>query len=144
MNRLLIQIILSIFLFISTFGQQEEKSLTITGDSLKGKIINGEAIREVIGNVIISQENVKITCNKAIQFIAKNEAILIGNVILTQDSITIKTHKGRYIGNSQISFADSNIHLNNGKLNLYADRGQYDLNTKIAKFFASISLFALS
>lgn len=138
MNKLLIQIILSILLFSSIVGQQEEKSLTITGDSLKGKIISGETIREVIGNVIISQENVRITCNKAIQFIAKNEAILIGNVILTQDSVTIRTHKGRYLGNPQISFADSNIHLNNGKLNLYADKGQYDLNTKIAKFFGNV------
>ncbi len=119
-------------------GQTSEKRLTIIGDSLKGKVVNGESIREVIGNVIITKDDVKITCNKAIQYLARNEAKLIGNVIIVQDSVTIKTERGRYFGKTELTIADTTVHLNKIGMNLIADRGRYNLSTKIARFYGDI------
>jgi len=132
--------ILLIFLiaWLTANGQTSEKRLTIIGDSLKGKVINGESIREVIGNVIITKDDVKITCNKAIQYIAKNEAILIGNVIIIQDSVTIKTEKGRYYSNSELTISDTTIYLDKIGMNLIADKGRYNLSTNTAKFYGNI------
>ncbi|MCB0747199.1 MAG: hypothetical protein KDC90_07005, partial [Ignavibacteriae bacterium] len=81
MKKLIIVFIL--IFFNSVFSQDQTSPITIKGDSLKGKLVSGENIREVIGNVIIIQDDIKITCSKAIQYLAKNSALLIGNVVLT-------------------------------------------------------------
>lgn len=122
-----------------SFGQDSPNRLVINGDSLKGKVVDGQNIREVLGNVVITQEDIRITCNKAIQYIKSNNAELIGNVIITQDSVVIKTERGRYFGNIKIAYSDSAVHLNNKEMNLIADKGNYNLQTKIANFFGNVN-----
>lgn len=121
------------------FGQVNPNRLTIVGDSLKGKLVDGQNIREVLGNVVITQEDIRITCNKAIQYIKSNNAELIGNVVITQDSVVIKTERGRYFGNIKIAYSDSAVHLNNNEMNLIADKGNYNLQTKVANFFGNVN-----
>ena len=87
-------IILVCFVFVSIISAQEkEERIVITGDSLIGKLINNENVREVIGRVVLKQGGVTITCNKAIQYLSKNEAQLIGNVVAIEDSTTITTEE---------------------------------------------------
>lgn len=125
--------------FIIICGQENVSKLKIVGDSLKGKVVDGRSIREVIGNVVITQDDVTITCNKAIQFIAENNAELIGNVVIVQDSVIIKTERGKYFGTSKVALSDSSVYLNNKKMDLTADRGSYNLNTKIANFYGNVN-----
>jgi lipopolysaccharide export system protein LptA len=120
-------------------GQENVSKLKIVGDSLKGKVVDGRSLREVIGNVVITQDDITITCNKAIQFIAANNAELIGNVIIVQDSVIIKTERGKYFGTSRIAQSDSSVHMNNREMDLTADRGNYNLETKIANFFGNVN-----
>ncbi|MBK7104212.1 MAG: LPS export ABC transporter periplasmic protein LptC [Ignavibacteriae bacterium] len=134
-------IIIIVFSFYQVYAQQKESQIIIIGDSLKGKLIEGENIREVIGNVVITQDDVTITCGKAIQNINKNSAILIGNVILTQDSVVIKTEKGNYFGNEKITTSDTLVQLKNKSTNLFANSGKYDLNTKIAEFKGDVLFY---
>ena len=130
--------ILTIILFSNSLAQASGNRLVIVGDSLKGTVVDGINVREVIGNVIITQEDVRITCNKAIQYIRSNNAELIGNVIITQDSVTIKTDRGRYFGNIKIAYSDSAVYLNNQEMDLSADKGNYNMNTKVANFFGNV------
>jgi lipopolysaccharide export system protein LptA len=130
--------LLFVFLLQITNGQTKSKSVTIIGDSLKGKVINGKNIREVIGNVVITKENTKITCNRAIQYLADDIAELIGNVTVTQDSVIIRTEKGRYFNKSELTISDTTVTLKNKKVNLIADRGKYNTSTKIAQFFGNV------
>jgi len=132
-----------LFLILLTFSvlpaQQNPNRLKIVGDTLVGKVVDGLSIREVIGNVIITQDDIKITCNKAIQYISSNNAELIGNVVIVQDSVIIKTERGRYFGDIKIAYGDSTVYLNNKELDLVADKGNYNLSTKIANFFGNVS-----
>jgi lipopolysaccharide export system protein LptA len=125
--------------FFPLFGQQNLNKLKIVGDSLKGKVVDGLNVREVIGNVKITQDDITITCNKAIQYMSSNNAELIGNVIIVQDSVIIKTERGRYFGNLKIAYSDSAVYLNNEEMDLVADKGNYNLNTKVAIFFGNVS-----
>lgn len=137
--RLVYKIILLLFIStLSVIGQTSGDKLKIVGDSLKGKVVDGLNVREVIGNVVITQDDIKITCNKAIQYLSSNNAELIGNVIITQDSVIIKTERGRYFGNIKIAYSDSAVYLNNNEVILVADKGDYNLNSKIAHFFGNV------
>jgi lipopolysaccharide export system protein LptA len=136
-NLLLIFVIIS---FLVAFPQQS-KMITVIGDSLVGKMVNGESTREVYGNVIILQGNVKITCDKAIHFISRNEAELIGNVICTQDTLTIKTPKGYYYGNISKTASHSGVYLDDKKVILTAENGEYYFDLHRAFFESKVKLY---
>jgi lipopolysaccharide export system protein LptA len=139
----MIRPILLIYLFIFTaslYSQGEDERIIVIGDSLVGKVISGESIREVIGNVKLSQGNVLVTCNKAIQYLARNEAELIGNVIAKQDSLTLKTEKGFYYGNLRKTKSTSGIILDDTKVILAADSGEYYFDNARAFFQSNVTL----
>ncbi len=133
---------LILFLLFFSFNLFSQTDLiTIVGDSLKGIVVNGESIREVSGNVILTQGNVKITCDKAIQYLARNDAELIGNVIVTQDTLTIKTERGFYFGNLRKTSSDSEVTLDDKKVILYAKRGEYFFDEHKAFFKDNVKLY---
>lgn len=129
-----------ILLFVAgvTAQAQENNYIQVRGDSLVGKTINGEMVREVHGNVVITQGNVLINCLHAIQYISRNEAELIGNVVIHQDSMTITTQRGYYFGDTKKSVSDTSITLDDGKVILTAKRGRYDFEDHRAFFRDSV------
>jgi lipopolysaccharide export system protein LptA len=133
-------IILIVVIFsLKIFSQ--DNPIIIIGDSLKGMIINGESVREVSGNVILTQGNVKVTCDKAIQYIVKNDAELIGNVIVTQDTLTIKTQRGYYYGNLRKTSSIYGVELDDKKVILTAKEGEYFFDENKAVFKKNVKLY---
>ncbi|HQF42459.1 MAG TPA: OstA-like protein [Ignavibacteriaceae bacterium] len=133
--------LLCIFL-LSVFSlPQQSKLITVIGDSLVGRMVNGESTREVYGNVVLTQGEVRITCNKAIQYISRNEAELIGNVVATKDTLTIKTPKGYYFGNLEKTRSTSGVYLDDKKVILTADSGEYYFNEDRAFFESRVKLY---
>ncbi len=127
------------FLSVNLFAQSE--LITIVGDSLKGMVINGESVREVSGNVVLTQGNVRITCNQAIQYLARNDAELIGNVIVTQDTLTIRTERGFYFGNLRKTTSNSKVTLDDKKIILSANQGEYFFDEQRAFFKNDVRLY---
>lgn len=136
------KIISFLVLFLVTFSIfAQNNRLIIQGDSLTGKNLEGNQIREVYGNVVITQGNVRITCNKAIQSIDNNEAELIGNVVLTQDSTVIITERGYYYGKTKTAYSDRNVTLNKGNLTLIAEKGYYYFDERKSDFYQNVNLY---
>jgi hypothetical protein len=52
--------------------QQDDNLITVVGKKMIGKTINGETIREVFGDVVVTQGNIRVTCDHAIHFISNN------------------------------------------------------------------------
>ena len=123
---------------ITLFSQ--DNYIHVKGDSLVGKTVDGEMIREVYGNVVVTQGNVVITCNQATQYISKNEAELIGNVVIKQDSMTISTARGFYFGDEKKSISDTTIKLEDGNVTLTAKRGRYYFDEHRAFFQDNVRL----
>lgn len=119
---------------------QEDNRIQVIGDSLVGKTINGESIREVHGHVVMTQGAVRITCDKAIQYIARNQAELIGNVVVTQDSIIIKTDRGFYYGDTKIAYSVSGIWLTDGHVQVSSQNGYYYFDEKHSHFYGNVKL----
>lgn len=121
-------------------SQDQPERIIIIGDSLRGRIINNESVREVMGNVVMTHGNVRITCKRAIQFIQRNEAELIGDVVAVQDTITVITEKGYYYGNEKYTYSDTLVSLYDGHITLTADRGYYFFEEDRAEFFDNVIL----
>jgi lipopolysaccharide export system protein LptA len=140
-KKYLIFIILVLITF-NTFAQ--EKYITVVGDSLVGRMVNGESIREVYGHVVLTQGNVKITCDHAVQYLSINNAELIGNVVATQDTLTITTPKAFYYGDERKAKSVSGVKLDDKKVILTADSGVYFFNEHKAIFESNVNLFDTS
>jgi lipopolysaccharide export system protein LptA len=140
MQRILFLSIYIVLICLPLYSQSEDERITVIGDSLIGKIVDGQSVREVVGNVKLNQGNVYITCNRAIQYLASNEAELIGNVFAKQDSVTLQTEKGYYYGNLKKTKSTSGIILNDTKVILSADSGQYFFDDAKAFFQTNVKL----
>jgi lipopolysaccharide export system protein LptA len=134
-------ILISLLISIPAFAQKERQMITVNGDSLFGKMINGEMVREVHGNVVMTQGNVRITCLKAIQYLVRNEAELIGKVVVKQDSVIINTDIGYYYGDTKVAHSKSGISLFDGHVNLSSKNGYYYFDEKRAFFYDNVKLY---
>ncbi|MEJ5263617.1 MAG: OstA-like protein [Ignavibacterium sp.] len=138
----MIKLLVPILIFLTAISfSQEKEMIVVIGDSLIGKVIDGESIREVSGNVILTQGNVKITCRKAIQYLSRNDAELIGDVVAKQDTLTIKTERGFYYGNLRKTSSNSGVILNDKKVILTADAGEYYFDENKAVFQSNVKLY---
>ncbi len=114
---------------------QSEKRITIEhADSLIGKIINGEEVQELIGNVRFFQDRVVVTCDHAIQFKQTGNIELQGNVVIVDDSLTMKFPRGMYYRVEQRAVAYDSVRLDDGRVVLTARYGEYNVEPKKAFF----------
>ncbi len=145
-NTVRLKIILTVVLFFSfsvinssLFGQ--DKITLNHADSLIGKTINGEQVREAIGNVSLSQNDVKIYCSRVIQFIDKNKAELYGNVKVYKDTMTILAPSGIYYGDESKVICPDGATLNDSKTTLKANYGIYYFITDMASFRGNVKIY---
>ncbi len=134
-------LLIGLILFPLSLFAQENEPLQINGKTFSGKLVNGSSVREFEGDVVIVQGAVRITCERAIQYVESNEAELIGKVVVTQDSIIIKTDRGHYWGNKKVAFSNSGVKLTDGHVQLEAANGYYYFDEKRSFFYGQVFLF---
>ena len=132
-------LIILLFAFINTFAQQQEY-ITITGKKFVNTEVNSEMVRDVYDDVVLTQGNVRITCNHATQYITRNEAELDGNVIVTQDTLVITTSHGYYYGDERKAQSNVGVTLYDKKVTLTADTGVYFFDLDKAIFRNRVKL----
>jgi lipopolysaccharide assembly outer membrane protein LptD (OstA) len=119
---------------------QQTNSVTIVGDSLVGKTINGEKIREVIGNVIIKSGNATINCDKSVQHLESSKIDLFGNVYFVQDTLTLTTSRAHYLSQQDSLILDTNFTIIVKSDSLRAERGTYSKKSNLARLFGNVHL----
>jgi lipopolysaccharide export system protein LptA len=103
-------------------------------DSLVGKVINGQRARELIGNVRFSQENIRVSCDRALQFLDLGNAELSGNVVVQDSTMTLRSPRGMFFRDERKAVAYDSVRLDDGTVNLTARYGEYFVNPKVARF----------
>jgi lipopolysaccharide export system protein LptA len=109
-------------------------------DSLVGGATPQGLIRELIGNVVMQQGSVNVTCERAIHYLQQNRADLLGNVVITQGSVTMKAPRGSYDGNSRLMYGLQGVYLQDRSTVLTAREGYYSTATKIARFTKTVRI----
>ncbi len=141
-HRLINKIAFLFLIYLGTAAAQSgNEPILIIGNELIGRVENGQSVREVNGNVVLKQGNVTINCDRAIQYLAQNNARLIGNVIVHQDTLTIKTPEGYYYGNDKRAYSNRGVELNDKKVILTASEGEYFFKLHKADFNTNVKLY---
>jgi lipopolysaccharide export system protein LptA len=140
-SNLIIKIsILSLLLTCTVPFNAQDKITLNYADSLIGKTINGEQIREAVGNVSLTQNDVKINCGRVVQYFAENKAELYYNVKVVKDTMTITAPMGIYYGNESKVICSQGAALNDSKATLTADYGIYLFNQDLANFKGNVKI----
>ena len=126
---------------VFAFSQQTNVVVLQNADVFSGRQLpNGENVRELQGNVRFKQGNVRVWCDKAIQFLSRNEIELIGNVKIVRDTVTLTSKMGRYYGNQRKADGEGNVKLKTTNVTLYADFGTYYFDEKRAFFQRNVRI----
>jgi hypothetical protein len=103
-------------------------------DSLLGTVIDGLDVRELKGNVLMSQENVRLRCDRALQFVLAGRVELTGNVVVEQDSMTLLAPRALYHRDERRAEGFDGITLIDGRSVLTALTGEYLVDKRVALF----------
>jgi len=109
-------------------------------DSLVGKVINGEQTRELVGNVRIRQDNVRLSCDRAVEYQKSDRIVLTGNVVVIDDSVTMRAPRGVYHKDERRAEAFDDVRLEDGTLQLTALYGEYFIGPRIAFFRSRVTV----
>ncbi|NUN68916.1 MAG: hypothetical protein HUU02_04300 [Bacteroidetes bacterium] len=132
MKRLALILLLVV---LPVLPQSANQVVLQNADVFSGKRLEtGEDVRELTGNVRFRQGNTTVWCDKAVQFLTRNEIELNGNVRIVRDTVTLTARKGRYYGNARRADGEGNVRLKTPHVTLYADLGTYYLDEERAFF----------
>lgn len=116
-------------------SQQGDKIIVLNhADSLVGREIKGESIRELFGNVQFTQGNVVVNCDRAVQYFKTNEVVLTGNVRVQDDTLVLNGKRGIYNSDDKTAEAFEGVYLKEGTRKLFADYGKYFINEQRVLF----------
>jgi lipopolysaccharide export system protein LptA len=144
-SRPLAQCVLLLFMLTmllqgSALGQGSRVIILENADSLIGKIVDGERARELIGNVRFRQENVRVSCDRALQYLETGKVILDGNMVVKDDSVVMRAPRGVYHREQKRAEAFENVRLDDGTVKLTSGYGQYYVDQRRADFHTNVTV----
>jgi lipopolysaccharide export system protein LptA len=138
---IIIMLLTALSIYRTASAQQEDKLVILEhADSLVGSEINGESVRELIGNVQFKQGNVKVRCNRAVQYLNSNKVSMEGEVEVIDDSLRMVGTRGMYYGDNKTAEAFDRVMFNDHLTTLRANYGKYFIDEKKAYFTQNVSV----
>jgi lipopolysaccharide export system protein LptA len=135
LNRRSILIIAALFVFSSfqhSFAQTGEPINIINADELQYNELDHVAIRKLLGNVQLRQNNVTLFCDRADFYFEQNIVDAFGNVHIKHgDTIDIYGETLHYDGASKKARLNKNVKLTDSRMVLTTEELDYDMNTRM-------------
>ncbi len=125
-------------MFAEARSQGEKLIVIENADSLVARVVDGQSARELIGNVRFSQERVRISCERAVQFQETGNVQLLGNVVVVDDSLTMTFPRGMYFREERRAVAYDTVHLDDRSMTLSAHFGEYLIGPRKAFFRSKV------
>lgn len=127
-----------LMMFAETHSQTEKLIVIENADSLVARVVDGQSARELIGNVRFSQERLRISCDRAVQFQETGNVQLLGNVVVVDDSLTMTFPRGMYFREERRAVAYDTVHLDDRSMTLSAHFGEYLIEPRKAFFRSKV------
>jgi lipopolysaccharide export system protein LptA len=109
-------------------------------DVLSGSESPNGPIRQLRGNVSLSQGNVSVTCDYALWNMRGNSVEMSGNVIVKQGTMTLAMPSGSYDGISRLARGRGGVKVLDRGRTVQALYGDYSTESYRARFYGNVSV----
>lgn len=109
-------------------------------DVLSGSESPTGPIRQLRGNVSLSQGNVSVKCDYALWNMNGNSVEMSGNVIVKQGTMTLAMPSGSYDGITRLARGRGGVKVMDRGSTVQALYGDYSTETYLARFFGNVSV----
>lgn len=127
-------------LFAHLMAQQEKTVLLEHADSLIGLVIDGEQAQQLIGNVKFRQDNIVVTCAKAVRYLRSNKYSFEGEAELWDGKMRMVTQRGVYYGETKIAEGFDRVMIEESTTTVNAKYGKYFADEKRAYFTTDVTV----
>ncbi|MDA3930698.1 MAG: LPS export ABC transporter periplasmic protein LptC, partial [Prolixibacteraceae bacterium] len=94
-----------------------------------------ENAKRLVGNVILSHNNMIMKCDSAWAYTTTNSVDAFGNVhIISNDTLNLWAEFINYNGNTSFAYARKNVKLEDPSLTLFTDSLDFDMNEEIGYY----------
>lgn len=135
MKKKFIHIVFLIFNITFIFAQNPSKIKVEYSDFLDVNQIELPGVLLLTGNVRVSHDGMKMTCNKAYYYQNENYIKVFGDVVMTQgDTLTLNSKYAEYNGAIKKAFASGDVVVNSPESKMITDTIHFDRNTQEVYF----------
>jgi lipopolysaccharide export system protein LptA len=114
-----------IFLITSQIIASDNRLYLLHADSSLGKMVNGEKVRYLIGNVSARQDTINIFCDRLVFYEERDVAEFIGNVLIDDSRHKLWAHKIVYQTETRTANCTGNVRISGVDDSLYAEKFIY-------------------
>jgi len=134
-SRLKINMRYLIVFFIFSFGvyAAENQLRLVHADKSIGKIVNGEPVRILTGNVEVYQDTLHMLCDEAYFFQNQNRVEFIGSVFIDDGQHILRAERINYYPETKTAVCIRNVRISSQNDSLYAEKFIYNFSTKNAE-----------
>lgn len=125
MSKKYLFILFSLLFYFSYHFASDNRLVLVHADKSTGKLLNGEKIRILEGNVEAYQDTIQMYCDRAIFYEERNRADFIGNVLLDDQHHKLWADKIIYYTDSRIAHCIGNVKISGTNDSLYAEKFIY-------------------
>ena len=131
-------IVLAMWITYTLQAEVKDPIILQHADVLQGSETASGPVRELRGNVSLSQGNVSVQCDYAIQYVNQNSVEMSGNVIVKQNGLILSMPSGHYDGFSKLAKGSGGVEINDRGRILKALYGDYNTENYLARFFGNV------
>jgi lipopolysaccharide export system protein LptA len=124
-----------IFIFIlslNSFAAESQLRL-VHADKSIGKIVNGEPVRILTGNVEAYQDTLHMLCDEAYFYQNQNRIEFIGRVFIDDGQHILRAERINYYPETKTAICLKNVRISSQTDSLYAEKFVYNFSTKNAE-----------
>jgi lipopolysaccharide export system protein LptA len=118
--------IITLTLFIaSNLFASESRLYLLHADSSLGKLVEGEKVRYLVGNVKARQDTINIECDLLVYYEERDIAEFIGNVLIDDSHHKLRADKIVYYTESRTAHCNGHVRISGINDSLYAEKFIY-------------------
>jgi lipopolysaccharide export system protein LptA len=141
-TRLTIAILGVLFVASDVRAQQTGSREVIIdhADSLVARVLDGDRVQSLVGNVRVRQGETHLRSNRATRFLDRGEILLSGRVEIVERGDSLRADTVVYSTRSKVGHARGNVWLTDGEVVVLAPSARYDTDAKYAIFQEGVTL----
>jgi lipopolysaccharide export system protein LptA len=134
MNKINFSVLLAVFTSFATLLSAGENLLYLVhADNSQGRVVEGERVRILTGNIEVYQDTLRMYCDEATFYENRSQAIFVGNVLIDDGHHKLRANRIVYSTDSRMAECTGQVRIGGINDSLYAEKFIYTFKERNAE-----------